>query len=121
MPSGARTRVFRSPHGVVTGDATGSAPAAMSCSAVASLSPTWSASRTLPATRLPASTSSTSSAWRSSSSSIVPGPASSTTTLPRSVVQHTFGDSWSRTQQLDTRARSLNSVAIAAALVFAEQ
>jgi hypothetical protein len=45
-PSGARTRAFRSPHGVVTGDATGSAPAAMSRFAVASLSPTWSASRT---------------------------------------------------------------------------
>jgi 4-carboxymuconolactone decarboxylase len=29
---------------------------------------------------------------------------------------HTFGDSWSRTQQLDTRTRSLISVAIAAAL-----
>jgi 4-carboxymuconolactone decarboxylase len=29
---------------------------------------------------------------------------------------HTFGDSWSRTQQLDTRSRSLISVAIAAAL-----
>jgi 4-carboxymuconolactone decarboxylase len=29
---------------------------------------------------------------------------------------HTFGDSWSRTQQLDTRTRSLISVAITAAL-----
>ena len=29
---------------------------------------------------------------------------------------HTFGDSWTRTQQLDTRTRSLISVAIAAAL-----
>ena len=29
---------------------------------------------------------------------------------------HTFGDSWARTRQLDTRARSLISVAIAATL-----
>jgi alkylhydroperoxidase/carboxymuconolactone decarboxylase family protein YurZ len=29
---------------------------------------------------------------------------------------HTFGDSWSRTEQLDTRSRSLISVAIAATL-----
>jgi alkylhydroperoxidase/carboxymuconolactone decarboxylase family protein YurZ len=29
---------------------------------------------------------------------------------------HTFGDAWTRTQQLDTRARSLISVAIAATL-----
>jgi 4-carboxymuconolactone decarboxylase len=29
---------------------------------------------------------------------------------------HTFGDSWARTQQLDTRTRSLISVAIAAAI-----
>ena len=29
---------------------------------------------------------------------------------------HTFGDSWSRTEQLDTRTRSLISVAIAATL-----
>lgn len=45
-----------------------------------------------------------------------PGEPDSGNELRRLATVHTFGDSWSRTEQLDTRTRSLISVAIAAAL-----
>jgi 4-carboxymuconolactone decarboxylase len=45
-----------------------------------------------------------------------PGEPDSGHAFRRLATIHTFGDSWSRTQQLDTRTRSLISVAIAAAL-----
>ena len=45
-----------------------------------------------------------------------PGEPDSGRAFRRLATIHTFGDSWSRTQQLDTRTRSLISVAIAAAL-----
>jgi alkylhydroperoxidase/carboxymuconolactone decarboxylase family protein YurZ len=45
-----------------------------------------------------------------------PGEPDSGRDFRRLATLHTFGDSWSRTQQLDTRTRSLISVAIAAAL-----
>jgi alkylhydroperoxidase/carboxymuconolactone decarboxylase family protein YurZ len=45
-----------------------------------------------------------------------PGEPESGRDFRRLATLHTFGDSWTRTQQLDTRARSLISVAIAAAL-----
>jgi 4-carboxymuconolactone decarboxylase len=45
-----------------------------------------------------------------------PGEPDSGRAFRRLATLHTFGDSWSRTQQLDTRTRSLISVAIAAAL-----
>jgi hypothetical protein len=45
-----------------------------------------------------------------------PGEPESGHEFRRLATLHTFGDSWSRTQQLDTRTRSLISVAIAAAL-----
>ena len=45
-----------------------------------------------------------------------PGEPESAYEFRRLATLHTFGDSWTRTQQLDTRARSLISVAIAAAL-----
>ena len=45
-----------------------------------------------------------------------PGEPDSGRDFRRLATLHTFGDSWTRTQQLDTRTRSLISVAIAAAL-----
>ena len=45
-----------------------------------------------------------------------PGEPESGRDFRRLATLHTFGDSWTRTQQLDTRTRSLISVAIAAAL-----
>ena len=45
-----------------------------------------------------------------------PGEPESGREFRRLATLHTFGDSWSRTEQLDTRTRSLISVAIAAAL-----
>lgn len=45
-----------------------------------------------------------------------PGEPESGNEFRRLATLHTFGDSWSRTDQLDTRTRSLISVAIAAAL-----
>jgi 4-carboxymuconolactone decarboxylase len=45
-----------------------------------------------------------------------PGEPDSGHDFRRLATLHTFGDSWTRTQQLDTRTRSLISVAIAAAL-----
>jgi 4-carboxymuconolactone decarboxylase len=45
-----------------------------------------------------------------------PGEPESGRDFRRLATLHTFGDSWSRSQQLDTRTRSLISVAIAAAL-----
>jgi 4-carboxymuconolactone decarboxylase len=45
-----------------------------------------------------------------------PGEPDSGREFRRLATVHTFGDSWSRTQQLNTRARSLISVAITAAL-----
>jgi 4-carboxymuconolactone decarboxylase len=45
-----------------------------------------------------------------------PGEPDSGRDFRRLATLHTFGDSWPRTQQLDTRARALISVAIAAAL-----
>jgi alkylhydroperoxidase/carboxymuconolactone decarboxylase family protein YurZ len=45
-----------------------------------------------------------------------PGEPESVRDFRRLATLHTFGDSWTRTQQLDTRTRSLISVAIAAAL-----
>ncbi len=45
-----------------------------------------------------------------------PGAPDSAHEFRRLATLHTFGDSWPRTEQLDTRSRSLISVAIAAAL-----
>ena len=45
-----------------------------------------------------------------------PGEPDSGGEFRRLATLHTFGDSWSRTEQLDTRTRSLISVAIAATL-----
>jgi 4-carboxymuconolactone decarboxylase len=45
-----------------------------------------------------------------------PGEPDSGRDFRRLATLHTFGDSWTRTQQLDTRTRSLISVAITAAL-----
>lgn len=45
-----------------------------------------------------------------------PGEPDSGGEFRRLATVHTFGDSWSRTEQLDTRTRSLISVAIAATL-----
>src|SRR5215469_8408373 len=45
-----------------------------------------------------------------------PGEPDSGHDFRRLATLHTFGDSWSRTRQLDTRSRSLISVAIAATL-----
>ena len=45
-----------------------------------------------------------------------PGEPDSGQDFRRLATLHTFGDSWTRTEQLDTRTRSLISVAIAAAL-----
>ena len=45
-----------------------------------------------------------------------PGEPDSAHEFRRLATLHTFGDSWTRTQQLDTRTRSLISVPIAAAL-----
>ncbi|MGO9976078.1 MAG: carboxymuconolactone decarboxylase family protein [Solirubrobacteraceae bacterium] len=45
-----------------------------------------------------------------------PGEPDSGREFRRLATLHTFGDSWTRTSQLDTRTRSLISVAIAAAL-----
>jgi 4-carboxymuconolactone decarboxylase len=45
-----------------------------------------------------------------------PGEPDSGRDFRRLATLHTFGDSWSRSQQLDTRTRSLISVAISAAL-----
>jgi alkylhydroperoxidase/carboxymuconolactone decarboxylase family protein YurZ len=45
-----------------------------------------------------------------------PGEPSGGTDFRRLATLHTFGDSWSRTEQLDTRSRSLISVTIAATL-----
>ena len=45
-----------------------------------------------------------------------PGEPDSAHEFRRLATLHTFGDSWTRTQQLDTRTRSLISVAIATAL-----
>jgi 4-carboxymuconolactone decarboxylase len=45
-----------------------------------------------------------------------PGEPSGGGDFRRLATLHTFGDSWSRTEQLDTRTRSLISVAIAATL-----
>lgn len=45
-----------------------------------------------------------------------PGEPESGREFRRLATLHTFGDSWSREPQLDTRTRSLISVAIAAAL-----
>ena len=45
-----------------------------------------------------------------------PGEPESGRDFRRLATLHTFGDSWVRTRQLDTRSRSLISVAIAAAL-----
>jgi 4-carboxymuconolactone decarboxylase len=45
-----------------------------------------------------------------------PGEPESGLEFRRLATLHTFGDSWPRTEQLDTRARCLISVAIAAAL-----
>ena len=45
-----------------------------------------------------------------------PGEPDSGGEFRRFATLHTFGDSWSRTGQLDTRTRSLISVAIAATL-----
>jgi alkylhydroperoxidase/carboxymuconolactone decarboxylase family protein YurZ len=45
-----------------------------------------------------------------------PGEPDSGRDFRRLATVHTFGDSWSRTEKLDTRTRSLISVAIAAAL-----
>ena len=47
---------------------------------------------------------------------LAPGEPDSGRDFRRLATLHTFGDSWTRTQQLDTRTRSLISVAIAAAL-----
>lgn len=43
-----------------------------------------------------------------------PGEPDSAQEFRRLATVHTFGDSWTRTQQLDTRTRSLIFVAIAA-------
>src|SRR6266700_4551305 len=59
VPSGAWTRALRSPHGVMTGGATCTAPAATSRRAMSSLSATFTASRTVPDTRRPTSIAST--------------------------------------------------------------
>jgi alkylhydroperoxidase/carboxymuconolactone decarboxylase family protein YurZ len=45
-----------------------------------------------------------------------PGEPESGNEFRRLATLHTFGDSWTRTRQLDTRSRSLISVAIAATL-----
>jgi len=45
-----------------------------------------------------------------------PGEPESAREFRRLATVHTFGDSWPRTEQLDTRTRSLISVAIAATL-----
>jgi alkylhydroperoxidase/carboxymuconolactone decarboxylase family protein YurZ len=45
-----------------------------------------------------------------------PGEPDSGHEFRRLATLHTFGDSWPRTERLDTRSRSLISVAIAAAL-----
>jgi alkylhydroperoxidase/carboxymuconolactone decarboxylase family protein YurZ len=45
-----------------------------------------------------------------------PGEPESGRDFRRLATLHTFGDSWTRTEQLDTRTRSLISVTIAAAL-----
>jgi 4-carboxymuconolactone decarboxylase len=45
-----------------------------------------------------------------------PGEPDSGREFRRLATMHTFGDAWTRTQQLDTRARSLISVAIASTL-----
>jgi alkylhydroperoxidase/carboxymuconolactone decarboxylase family protein YurZ len=45
-----------------------------------------------------------------------PGEPESGLEFRRLATVHTFGDSWTRVRQLDTRTRSLISVAIAAAL-----
>ena len=45
-----------------------------------------------------------------------PGEPESGNEFRRLATLHTFGDSWTRTQRLDTRTRSLISVAIAATL-----
>jgi 4-carboxymuconolactone decarboxylase len=45
-----------------------------------------------------------------------PGEPSNGSDFRRLATLHTFGDSWSRTEHLDTRTRSLISVAIAATL-----
>ncbi len=87
IPSGAWTRALRSPHGVMTGSATRSAPAATSRSAISPLSSTCSANLTVPDTRRPASIASTDSAWALSNSSSVARPASSTTTFPVAELQ----------------------------------
>ncbi len=47
---------------------------------------------------------------------LAPGEPDSGREFRRLATLHTFGDSWTRTEQLDTRARGLISVAIAAAL-----
>jgi 4-carboxymuconolactone decarboxylase len=45
-----------------------------------------------------------------------PGEPDGGNDFRRLATLHTFGDSWSRTEQMDTRTRSLISVAIAATL-----
>src|SRR5437868_1299835 len=87
IPSGARTRAFRSPHGVVTGGATCSPPAATSRAAASSLSGTATARRTVPDTRRPASIESTNAACASSKSSSVARPPPRRTTRPSGDVQ----------------------------------
>jgi alkylhydroperoxidase/carboxymuconolactone decarboxylase family protein YurZ len=47
---------------------------------------------------------------------LAPGEPDSGRDFRRLATLHTFGDSWTRKQQLDTRTRSLISVAITAAL-----
>jgi 4-carboxymuconolactone decarboxylase len=49
-----------------------------------------------------------------------PGEPANGTDFRRLATQHTFGDSWSRTEHLDTRTRALVSVTIAAMLGVTE-
>jgi 4-carboxymuconolactone decarboxylase len=51
---------------------------------------------------------------------LAPGEPPSGEDFRRLATEHTFGDSWSRTDHLDTRARALVSVAIAAVLGVTE-
>ena len=88
IPSGAWTLALRSPHGVVTGGATRSAPAATSRSAMSPLS--LHPQREPDRAGHPAAgflIASTDSAWAPSNSSSVARPASSTTTLPVAELQ----------------------------------
>jgi 4-carboxymuconolactone decarboxylase len=52
--------------------------------------------------------------------SLAPGEPSNGADFRRLATVHTFGDSWPRTEHLDTRARALVSVTIAAVLGITE-